>query len=130
MEKISVFQEELKSMSKFRYSLIHKQNEKTASDDELKQIDAISDEIVNYIKSHFEFLSFDFIMEELSKLGWCPNLLNDDNGHWAISCKGIQNVVFGDEPEDVHTTVFVEAKYWKKTPKEALLFYLIDDNDE
>jgi hypothetical protein len=24
--------------------------------------------------------------------GWCPNLVNDDNGHWALSFVGCNNV--------------------------------------
>jgi hypothetical protein len=132
----SAFQEEISSMDKFRYSLIDKRNshwneesseyDKDGYDrtEDEKKIDELAVEIEKYIKAYFEQLPFDFIMEQLSGLGQCPNLLNDDNGHWAVTCDGYQNVVSGDEPEDVETTFYVDAKYWKNSPKEALLNYL------
>ena len=133
----SAFQDEIDAMNRFRYSLIDKRNSHwneetgkyeydTLKEDEEK-IDELAKEILSYIKAYYEQLPFDFIMEQLSHLGWCPNLLNDDNGHWAIATDGFQNVVFGDEPEDVETSFFVETKYWKKTPKEALLTYLNEE---
>ena len=30
-------------------------------------------------------------LESLSEIGYCPNLLNDDNGHWAVKFDGFQN---------------------------------------
>jgi hypothetical protein len=123
------YQNEISRMDIFRYSLINKKEtgEKNPFGNvEIKDedIDNLTTEIEKYIKLYFEELPFDFIMEQLSRLGQCPNLLNDDNGHWAVTCDGYQNVVFGDQPEDVETTFYVDAKYWKNTPKEALLNYL------
>ncbi len=63
-------------------------------------------------------------LEALTHLGCAPNLLYDDNGHWAISSMGMQNVPEGDEPEDMNMVVFIEAKSWKDTIYEAILFYL------
>lgn len=63
-------------------------------------------------------------LEELAKIGLCPNVLNDDNGHWAVKFDGYQNVVYGDKPEDVTTTFFVEAKEWKNNIYEALIWAL------
>lgn len=68
-------------------------------------------------------LTIEQAFQKLSNLGHCPNLLNDDSGRWAVSFEGFQNVV-GDEPEDVHTSFFVEAEKWHKNIKEALLFSL------
>jgi hypothetical protein len=66
-------------------------------------------------------------LEELSKIGYAPNLLNDDNGHWAISCDGFQNVPKGDDPEDISTTIFVGTDKWKNSIKEALLYWMEND---
>ncbi|MFA5299688.1 MAG: hypothetical protein WC389_16005 [Lutibacter sp.] len=66
-------------------------------------------------------------LEELTKIGYAPNLLNDDNGHWAVSGDGFQNLPEGDEPEDISTTIFVEAKSWKDSIKEALLYWMEKD---
>lgn len=128
----SAYQDEISSMSNFRYKLIEQlqqlgdSNEKEERDLNQK-IDELSEEIQKYIKSYFEFIPFEFIMEELSKLGQCPNLLNDDNGNWAVTSDGFQNVVYGDEPQDVETQFFVEAKNWKPTPREALKYYLTEE---
>ena len=68
-------------------------------------------------------ITIDVAFEELSKLGYCPNLLNDDNGRWAVSFEGYQSVP-DDEPSDIDTSFFVEAKYWKNSIYEALIYSL------
>lgn len=64
------------------------------------------------------------IFTDLAKEGGCPALLNDDNGHWAVSDTGFQQVVFGDEPEDITTSFFIEKEMWKNTIEEAVEHYL------
>jgi len=128
----SAFQDEIDSLHRSRYFLVEQlQSLGDTNGKEEKElnehIDKLSKEILNTIKKYGELLPLEFIMMQLSNLGWCPNLLNDDNGHWAFASDGFQNVVYGDEPEDVETSFFVEAKYWKKTPKEALNFYLNEE---
>jgi len=119
-----------------RYILIHQLetivNEDINENEEFKlgeEIDLFADKIMELITENFDELEFDFIMEQLANLGQCPNLLNDDNGHWAITGDGYQNVVIGDEPSDVETHFFIEAKEWKNTPKEALKDYLNSDEE-
>jgi len=46
-------------------------------------------------------------------------LISDDNGHWAISTNGFQNVVTGG-PKAVETSFFVRAKEWKKSARSAI----------
>jgi len=127
----SVFQDEIDAMNKFRYSLLKTLNEEKNTPEKREdldyKIDELAKEIEKYIKLYFDQLPIDFIMEQLANLGQCPNLLNDDNGHWAVTCDGYQNVVFGDEPADVETSFFVVAKDWKNTPREALLTYLNEE---
>jgi hypothetical protein len=126
------YQDEIITMSNFRYKLIENlqqlgdSNEKEERDLNQK-IDELSEQIQKSIRVYYDYLSFEFIMEQLSKLGHCPNLLNDDNGNWAVTTTGFQNVVYGDEPQDVNTQFFVEAKNWKPTPREALKHYLTDE---
>jgi hypothetical protein len=76
------------------------------------------EEIVEKFKSGEA--SFIETFEELASIGHCPNLLNDDNGHWAVKFDGFQSVPFGDEPDDVETTFFVEKDSWRDTIREAL----------
>lgn len=92
-----------------------------------EEIDQLAEEIVDRIKSWRQDLPIEFILEELTQLGWAPCLLYDDEGHWAISGEGFQEVALGD-PIDMHLTHFVEKKMWKDTIREALNYYL--DNDE
>ena len=63
-------------------------------------------------------------LEALAKEGFCPNLLNDDNGHWALVFDGFQSVPFGDDPEDISTTFFVFKDQWKDTVREAIIYSL------
>ena len=122
--KMGAFKEEIESMNKFRYSLIEKVNNETATQEDENKIDKLAESIEKYIQLYFEYLPFEFIMEQLSNLGQAPNLLYDDNGHWAVTSTGFQSVPNKDDPEDVETHFFIEAKEWKDTPREALKYYL------
>jgi hypothetical protein len=95
---------------------------------EPKEIDELAEEIERRIKEWRNLLSFEFIMEQLTMLGDAPNLLYDDNGHWAITGEGYQNVVTG-EPADLETHFMIEAKHWKNTIREALNDYLDYEED-
>ena len=55
------------------------------------------------------------VMEKMVENGYCPAILSDDNGHWALSLDGWQNVPDGDEPQDITTTFLVEAALWADT---------------
>lgn len=97
---------------------------------EPKEIDEIANEIVDYILKHKDEIEFEVIIESLTHLGGAPNLLYDDNGHFAITDEGIQSVCYGDEPEDVETSFTVEKIHWKSTIREALNHYLESYNEK
>lgn len=59
-------------------------------------------------------------LARITDKGACPALINDDNGHWAISFEGIQSCPTGDEPEDIQTAFYIEAKDWKNSIREAI----------
>lgn len=82
-------------------------------------------EIVKKLKSRE--INCEQALESLAKIGYCPNLLNDDNGYWAVTFDGFQNVVTGDSPEDVQTVFFIEAESWKDSIYEALVWALRDE---
>lgn len=123
---------EILGLQKLRSELLNKQDEEVKDIIENYDItiDNLTTQILDLIKPNIDKLDFDFIMEQLSHLGWCPNLLYDDNGHWAVSADGYQNVVSGDVPEDIETHFYIEAEDWKNSPKEALYKFLHDDNSE
>ncbi len=58
-------------------------------------------------------------LEWLQKQFGCA-LINDDNGHWAMSWAGMQNVPEGDGPQDIQTSFFIEAKEWHDGVTEAI----------
>jgi hypothetical protein len=47
-------------------------------------------------------------------------LISDDNGHWAVSSCGWQNVVAGEQPQDVYSTFIVDGKDWKNSLRKAI----------
>jgi hypothetical protein len=59
------------------------------------------------------------LLEAKSQEGWCPCLVNDDAGHWAVVGDGMQNVPI-NAPCDIQTTFFVKAHQWKNSVREAL----------
>jgi len=74
-----------------------------------------------------ELLDF---LEAKAKEGWCPCLLNDDAGHWAVVGDGVQNVPL-DAPDDIATTFWVEKHQWKNTVREALeAFVALAESEE
>lgn len=62
--------------------------------------------------------------------GSCPGIINDDNGNWAVSEEGVQNVPDPNGPPiDIHTTFFISADKWKPSIREAINHW-IDSEDE
>ena len=59
-------------------------------------------------------------LEAKASDGSCPGLINDDNGHWALSFEGTQNCPVGDGVEDILTYFFVDAKDWKDSVRDAI----------
>lgn len=128
------YKSDIIKLHKLRYEFIKKLDSEDFSDKDSEkydiQIDLLSNQILETIKQFFKELEVDFILEQLSNIGCCPNLLYDDNGHWAISSEGYQNVVIGDDPQDVNTHFFVKAENWKNSPREALYKFLHVNQDE
>ena len=55
------------------------------------------------------------VIEKLADEGHCPGLIYDDNGHWALSLEGAQDVPIGPDPQDIATSFFVNADMWCDT---------------
>jgi len=95
-----------------------------------KEIDELTDQILDAIKRWRNALPFEFIFEELTKLGWAPCLLYDDDGRFCIDDGGMQSVVGGDEAENVELIHWATKDKWQSSVREALNFYLDDDEIE
>lgn len=64
-------------------------------------------------------------LEQLASAGDCPGIINDDNGHWAVTGEGIQTLpARTGEPFDCHTTFIVPAGAWRSTLRAAINAYL------
>lgn len=63
-------------------------------------------------------------LELLAEEGGCPCLLNNDDGYWALSFDGMQNVPSGEKKEDVAICCFIEADDWQKTIYDAVVYKL------
>lgn len=135
-----MIKEEILNIRKERLALINELDNFISNNEENKEksfkeknkeynirINELGDKIIELILNNLDSLEFDFIMVELSHLGQAPNLLYDDNGLWAVTGDGYQTVVYGDEPQDVESSFFIEASQWKPTPKEALVHYLSEE---
>lgn len=65
-------------------------------------------------------------LEAYVKQGGCPGLINDDNGHWAVSDTGMQDMPDEDEPRGVSTvSFFVEAGEWRNSVREAIDAFIV-----
>ena len=72
-------------------------------------------------------------LEALVDKGECPAVLNDDNGHWAVSGTGMQTICSDGGPYDIKTSFYVAKDQWKPSIRDAINTYLdaaeIDTDD-
>lgn len=67
----------------------------------------------------------DSLRADKERLDWLEahfgyGLINDDNGHWAISFDGIQSVGGGEEPADLQTNFYIEASKFSNSARECI----------
>lgn len=63
------------------------------------------------------------LIKELNALadkGYCPALLFDDDGRWALVFDGTQPANLNSNAQSMYTTFFVDADSWKDTIEEAV----------
>jgi hypothetical protein len=65
-----------------------------------------------YKQVHFDNWSTDIaaaweVVLHFMNDGWCPNLVNDDNGHWALSFVGVNNI-----PCTSQTSWIDDQRFW------------------
>ena len=69
------------------------------------------------------------LLDGLEKLDGCW-LISSDNGHWAVSSSGIQNLPPDNNPFDFSGTAFVETKDWKPSIREAIAYAIKEASDD
>jgi hypothetical protein len=62
------------------------------------------------------------VLEWLVASGYCPNLIYDDNGFWAVSSFGMQNI--RADGEDLEFTEMIEGRFFKPSIREAIKYYV------
>lgn len=95
---------------------------------EPKEIDELAKEILSGIDTHKDELPVDFILESLTMLGEAPQVVYDDNGHFAITGDGVASVPMTDSGKFEKTecfTAYVEPEMWHDTIRGALNHYLL-----
>jgi hypothetical protein len=120
-------EKEIKKLSDYRYTFIDKMEESWNEEKEdfdviPVEIDQLGEEILSKLKEHRNELKFEFIFDELTKLGQAPSLIYDDNAHFAITSDGCQTI--SEDLEDTEIYHFVNKEAWKDTIREALDYYL------
>jgi hypothetical protein len=128
MPAITTEQLYIQKLSDKRYDYINEREDSWDEEsghytvDENPDIDILAIQILEKIKEWRANLTFEFIFEELTKLGQAPCLLYDDNGHFAISGDGFCSV--STEIQDWEGFCSAEKDSWKNTIREALDYYL------
>lgn len=83
-------------------------------------------ELLQKIKN--DEISIEQAFEELSKFGFCPNLLSDDNEKWAVCLDGFQGVSTNNE-EDIITSFYVESNMWHSSIRKALIYAITEEQE-
>ena len=70
-------------------------------------------------------------LEKSTHEGFCPGLLFDDDGHWAVSMDGSQSIshMLGEGPGDVSTSFFVTADEWHESVRDAIDHSIATDGE-
>lgn len=89
------------------------------------KIDELAGKIEQSIKDNFTDLASDFILDSLTHLGCCPQLIYDDNGHWAV-VEDINCPVPLEEGEYVDNIYIVikDKNSWQDTIRKAVKYYI------
>lgn len=67
-------------------------------------------------------ITCDEALSQLSLSGFCPSIISNDNGQWAVVFDGVQFSAVSEFPEDAIASYYIDKKYWKPTVREALVF--------
>ena len=84
-------------------------------------IDKHRTEIIEYICTKRDLLTLEEILEGLDSVGIPFNIYNDDDGRWAVSDCGTQNVnLENDKAFDCAISSFIEKNSRRDTLREAV----------
>ena len=108
-------------------ALVKKRKDLFKTTPKSKRINTMANQIMEKIDAHFNELEVDFILQTLTHLGHAPAVVFDDNGLWAVSGTGMNQVVTGRQRIEGAMHIIVEKKYWHTTIRKALKYYLKEE---
>jgi len=91
--------------------------------------DRLEAEIHEALKNKFNEYPCDFIIETVTHFGWCPQVLYDDDGRFAVTNAGMSPVPI-DGPVEGTFHIFARKHQWAPTIREALWIYLARNEEE
>lgn len=95
------------------------------------EVDRIADEVLNIFKKQIGYYySPHFVIECLTKIGWSPSIIYDDNGHFAVTGDGYQSVSMTMEPADLDISFTIPKEAFFDNIYDALMYYLNHNEDE
>ena len=85
----------------------------------------MDDTINKMLEEEAEHIKRSASHDDTQRIDWLEKefgcgLVNDDNGHWAVSYDGIQNVPAGSEASDITTSFWIEKHQWRNSVREAI----------
>lgn len=87
-----------------------------------EKADEIQADILAAFRDNMSAYECDFIIETLTHFGWAPQVIYDDNGHFAITTAGYAPVP--DGLIEGAFTAFVMKNQWAESIREALEIFL------
>ncbi|MBS3146773.1 hypothetical protein J4471_03695 [Candidatus Woesearchaeota archaeon] len=97
--------------------------EKSIEDDLI--VEDLTQKILQLLQKHQPNLHVDYVIESLTKLGFAPNILYDDNGHFAIVESYLQSLS-NKSPENQYLAFQIQKDDWKNSIRTALTSYIFD----
>lgn len=91
-----------------------------------EEIDAYAKVIEKKLEVYIDILEPDFVLEAVTHLGWLPQLIYDDDGHWAVTEQGVSNVVDVFEEDYQQVSSVTDKKAWKDNIKDAVKYYILE----
>lgn len=124
---------EIHDLVNIRNSLFDKETHEISEDHTESEIDDYAKQINGLLIKYIDKLTPDFVLETVTHLGCWPQLIYDDDGHWAVTEHGFSNVLGiseTEEKEDYHqTSVVTEHNSWKDNIRDAVKYYIEHDED-
>jgi len=66
------------------------------------------------------------ILSKMAESGFCPAIIYDDDGHWAVPTESVSSVAWSGTPADLSVAYFIEESMWCDTIARAICESALD----